>query len=247
MRSVRFHRGYGRLLFVRHIFKKADMPQENSAHAGQAVYTPLTLLAYDWFVLGFSNRILWRCPTQHLEALYARNVSDRHIDIGVGTGYFLDKAPWPSVKPQITLVDLNPYSLAAAARRIERFSPQSVTANIFDPLPLPQTYDSAGICYLLHCLPGPMAEKAPTVFQNVANVLVDGGRVFGATILQGDAPRSFPAQKLMNFYNGKGVFSNEADDFRSLSEAFGAHFQNVKLERFGVVATFEGFKPTAPT
>ena len=98
---------------------------DEDVKAGQAAYTPLTLRIYDWFVLGFSNRFLWRCPTSELEALYDRNVSARHLDIGVGTGYFLDKAAWPVADPEITLVDLNPHSLDAAARRIARFSPDA--------------------------------------------------------------------------------------------------------------------------
>ena len=56
---------------------------DEDVKAGQAAYTPLTLKVYDWFVLGFSNRYLWRCPTSELEALYDRNVSAHHLDIGV--------------------------------------------------------------------------------------------------------------------------------------------------------------------
>ncbi len=162
--------------------------------AGQAVYTPLTLAAYDWFVLGFSNRLLWRCPTRHLRDLYARNVGAAHLDIGVGTGYFLDHAPWPVAKPKITLVDLNPHSLQAAAKRIARYQPETITANCLEPLPVEGPFDSVGLCYLLHCLPGTIAEKA-IVFDRVAPVLAENGVVFGATILQGDTPRSSPPRR----------------------------------------------------
>lgn len=216
------------------------MSVRHDVEAGQAVYTPLTLKIYDIAVLGLSNRFLWRCPTSRLEALYNRNVRDRHIDIGVGTGYFLDKAVWPSPTPQITLVDLNPHSLEAAAQRIRRYNPTQVTANIFEPLPVGHSFKSAGLSYLLHCLPGPMGEKAPAVFENVAAVLDKGGVVFGATILQGDAPRSWAAQRLMDFYNSKGIFSNSEDDFGALEHALTARFKDVELERVGAVALFTG-------
>jgi hypothetical protein len=75
--------------------------------AGQAVYSPMVLHTYDWLVLGLSNHRLWMCPTQELRRLCDRNVSARHLDVGVGTGYFLDKARWPVPKPKITLLDLN--------------------------------------------------------------------------------------------------------------------------------------------
>ncbi len=212
---------------------------EKSIEAGQAVYTPLTLAVYDWFVLGFSNRFLWRCPTKHLEAMYNRNVSDSHLDIGVGTGYFLDKTTWPSVSSKIVLSDLNPHSLDAAANRIARYAPTKVKANIFETLPIDQKFTSIGLCYLLHCLPGAMAEKAPVVFRNVRSVLADNGRVFGATILQGDAPRSGPAQALMNTYNRKGIFSNSNDTAQDLDKALRETFSDVKILRHGAVAIFE--------
>jgi hypothetical protein len=102
--------------------------------AGQAVYSPMVLRTYDSIVLGLSNRFLWRCPTAELLRLYDRNVSERHLDVGVGTGYFLDKSRWPVAKPAITLLDLNPNCLTMASRRIRRFTPQTVRANtgLFD-------------------------------------------------------------------------------------------------------------------
>lgn len=214
------------------------MASWEQAEAGQAIYTPLTLRAYDWFVLGLSNHLLWRCPTAELRALYGRNVSSRHLDIGVGTGYFLDKAAWPAPKPSITLVDLNPHSLEAAAKRIERFSPHTVMANILEPLPPLGPFDSVGLCYLLHCLPGAIPQKA-VVFDHIRPALAQNARVFGATILQGDAPRSRAAQALMNFYNRRGVFSNAGDTMEDLVAALEARFRDVKVERRGAVALFE--------
>jgi hypothetical protein len=210
----------------------------DAVEAGQAVYSPLVLKVYDWFVLGFSNRLLWRCPTPHLRALYDRNASARHIDIGVGTGYFLDKAKWPAADPAITLVDLNPNSLNAAAKRIGRFAPRTVLANALAPLPPLGPFDSAGLCYLLHCLPGDMETKS-VVFDHVRPALAAGARVFGAAILQGDAPRSWAAQRLMNLYNKKGIFSNAADTREALEAALKRRFADVKIEMRGAVALFE--------
>ncbi|MCW5773156.1 MAG: class I SAM-dependent methyltransferase [Rhodospirillaceae bacterium] len=214
------------------------MPKTEDIDAGQAVYSPLVLKAYDAFVLGFSNRCLWRCPTAHLRALYDRNVSARHLDIGVGTGYFLDKAAWPAAAPEITLLDLNPNALHAAARRIARFRPRTVRANALAPLPPLGPFDSVGLCYLLHCLPGLIEEKA-ALFDHLRPALAPGARIFGATIVQGDAPRSKPAQALMNFYNRKGIFSNAQDTRQALAAALEARFAAVKIELSGAVALFE--------
>jgi hypothetical protein len=206
--------------------------------AGQAIYSPMVLRTYDLVVLGVSNPLLWGCPTRELRRLYDRNVSARHLDVGVGTGYFLDKATWPVPDPAITLLDLNPDCLAVAARRIRRYAPQTVQANILEPLPPLASVQSAGLCYLLHCLPGTILEKA-VAFDHLRPLLVPGARVFGATILQGSVPRSRPAQALMNLYNRKGIFSNAADTAEDLEAALAARFSDVKVELRGVVALFE--------
>ncbi len=211
---------------------------DQRVEAGQKVYTPWTLKAYDAVVLGFSNRFLWRCPTHLLEDMYARNVSNKHVDLGVGTGYFLDKVRWPGAQPEILLVDLNPHSLKAAATRIGRYSPSTQVANVLEPLSIDERFDSAGLCYLLHCLPGSIGEKA-VVFDHVNAILSPGATVFGATILQGDAPRSPAAQALMNFYNRKGIFSNAEDTAEVLRCELEKRFSGVRIERHGAVAIFE--------
>jgi hypothetical protein len=206
--------------------------------AGQAVYSPLVLRIYDWVVLGFSNRFLWRCPTAELRRLYDRNVSDRHLDVGVGTGYFLDRATWPVADPSITLLDLNADCLRAASKRIRRYAPRTVLANILDVLPALEPFGSVGLCYLLHSLPGPIAEKA-IVFDHLRPYLRPGACVFGATIVQGDVPRSRSAQAVMNLYNRKGIFSNSHDTVADLQAALGKRFGSVKIEVKGAVALFE--------
>ena len=206
--------------------------------AGQAVYSPTVLRNYDWIVLGLSNHLLWRCPTAELRRLYDRNVADRHLDVGVGTGYFLDKARWPVAKPAITLVDLNPNCLTAASRRIRRLAPQTIAANVLEPLPRLEPFRSAGLCYLLHCVPGPIAVKA-VAFDHVSALLAPGARVFGATIVQGNLRRSRIAQAFMDLYNRKGIFSNVTDTLEDLDAALRRRFRDVRVESRGTVALFE--------
>lgn len=69
--------------------------------AGQAVYSKRTLAFYDFVVLGFSNRFLWKCPTQRLVHLYNNNITLNHLDVGVGTGYFLDRCHFTSSSPAL--------------------------------------------------------------------------------------------------------------------------------------------------
>lgn len=55
---------------------------DGRAHAGQVVYTPRVLAAYDLFVLRFSNRLVWRCPWPRLLDHYDRHVGASHLDAG---------------------------------------------------------------------------------------------------------------------------------------------------------------------
>jgi hypothetical protein len=214
------------------------MVASEQVEAGHAVYSPAVLRTYDWAVLGLSNRLLWRCPTAELRRLYDRNVSNRHLDVGVGTGYFLDKAKWPVAVPDITLVDLNANCLSIAAKRIHRFAPRTVLANILEPLPSLDPFRSAGLCYLLHCIPGSMTQKA-IAFDHISVLMARGARVFGATIVQGSLPRSKLAQVLMNHYNSKGIFSNSNDTAEDLEAELRKRFRNVRVDRKGTVVLFE--------
>ena len=94
------------------------------------MYTPLVLWGYDLLVLGFSNRFVWRCRSSRMLERYDSYVGARHLDVGVGTGWFLDHCNWPVEAPQITLLDLNENSLSVASKRIRRYAPATIQANV---------------------------------------------------------------------------------------------------------------------
>ncbi|GAB4577140.1 MAG: class I SAM-dependent methyltransferase [Roseibium sp.] len=210
---------------------------------GYAVYSRTSLAVYDALVLGLSNRGIWRCPSRNMIGLYRRYLSENHLDIGAGTGYFLDKAPFPVTRPKVTLLDPNAECLGKAAARIARYRPQSVRADALVPWPEDLgRFGSIALNYVLHCLPGSMSAKA-RVFDHLIPHLAEGGTVFGATILHGGVPRSRAARKLMAIYNARGVFSNEADTPGSLEEALRARFGTVEIELKGCVALFSARRP----
>ena len=209
--------------------------------AGQAVYTDSSLKYYDLLVLTFSNRWIWKCPTPRLLKRYNDCVTNQHLDIGVGTGYFLDRCRFPKTgsPPSITLLDLNRSSLNTAAQRIARYQPQSVLANILEPLALGESrFDSVSLNYLLHCLPGDLTEKS-CVFDHLLPVLNPEGIVFGSTLLTHGVKRSIAARKLMSFYNNKGIFHNEGDRLEDLERELNQRFRDVQIEVVGCVAIFQ--------
>ncbi len=207
--------------------------------AGQAIYNRATLAAYDVGVLGLSCRLLWHCPKAEMLAVYDRNIGVRHLDLGVGTAYFLDKCRFPDARPRVTLVDLNPTVLKVAARRISRYRPEVLQANVLQPLPIPPgAYDSVGLNFLLHCLPDDWPDKGK-VFANAAAALRPGGRVFGSTILAHGVETTAPARALMRLYNSRGIFHNAHDDLAGLRQELAGHFAHHRLTVRGCVALFE--------
>ena len=206
--------------------------------AGQAVYSKRVLGSYDFVVLGLSNRFLWRCPTERLLEHYNRHVTENHLDVGVGTGYFLDHCRFSVPSPRIALMDLNPNTLEFAARRIARFQPESYLRNVLEPISLDAApFDSVGINYLLHCLPGTIDSKS-VVFDHLRELMRPNAVVFGSTLLQGGVSRNWFAQRLMEVYNAKGIFSNRNDDLLGLTKALRLRFKEVSVEVVGCVAIF---------
>jgi len=102
--------------------------------AGQAIYSKPVLSIYDLWVLGISNKYIWKCPTSHLLKHFNQHITSNHLDVGVGTGYFLDHCQFPTGKTRIGLLDLNQNSLDQAAKRIERYQPTQYQYNVLDKL-----------------------------------------------------------------------------------------------------------------
>ena len=208
------------------------------AWAGTAVYTPASLKLYDFLVLWLSNRFLWGCPTRELLALYDDNVSGNHLDVGVATGFFLDRCRFPVAMPRLGLLDLNPTCLEAAARRVARYAPQSYCANVLEPIAIDAPpFQSISITYLLHCLPGPMARKA-AAFRYLKPYLAPDGVLFGATILGRGVPHNALGRKVMALYESKGIFGNAEDDEVGLRAALSDQFSEVEVRLRGRVAIF---------
>ncbi len=206
--------------------------------AGASIYSKPVLALYDVTVLGFSNAFIWRCPTRLIVEHYNRHVSNRHLDVGVGTGYFLDHCTFPTPTPSLTLMDLNPNSLTAAARRVRRYHPTTVLADVTVPMHAPTVpFDSIGIGYLLHCLPGAMRDKAAAI-GHLAALLNPGGVLFGTTILGRGIQHSPLARVALCHYNQQGVFSNMDDSARGLNDALARHFGMVSVHVVGCVAFF---------
>ena len=205
--------------------------------AGQAPYNRLFLAVYDQ-VIPFNYRLLWRCQPGQVLDLYNEHVSANHLDVGVATGTILDHCTFPTSSPRLALMDLNPNSLAVAAKRLARYHPETYLRNVLDPIEIDAPpFDSVGLANLLHCLPGTMTTKR-VVFENLKAVLKPGGTLFGCTVLSKGVKRSLPGRLGMAFSNATRTFTNKEDDLDGLKRNLAECFPESSVKVMGCVALF---------
>jgi SAM-dependent methyltransferase len=220
------------------------VPEAGRTEAGQAVYSRLLLRVYDFYVLGFTSRMIWGCPASRLVAQYDRNVGACHLDVGVGTGYFLDRCRFPVEKPEVVLMDMNRNSLESSARRIARYAPEVVVGDVLAPPPFEAgRLDSIGLNYLMHCLPGDVNGGKWRAFANLAPLLRPGGVMFGATVLCEGLELGPAQRKLMGAYQRKGIFDNRTDSLEKLEAGLREQFEQVDVQLSGVVGVFSARQP----
>ena len=207
---------------------------DENAWKGQAVYSfPLLRIWYDVYVLGLNNHLVWKCPTRTLVDHYTRHITGNHLEVGVASGYLLAHCSFPTAAPRLVLLDLNEACLATSARRLARYRPECVKRNVLEPhLYEGAPFDSIGFNYVLHCLPGPLPQKA-IAFTHLAALLRPGGILFGSTLLAAGVPRGYLARLHMKWYNALGAFSNAADSLSDLRIALEQRFADVSLRTVG--------------
>jgi len=211
-------------------------------HAGQALYSKFFLNFYDIIALTWNLRFAWRCPAHHMIHLYDDHVSGNHLDIGVGSGYFLDRCTFPVENPRLALMDLNPNCLKAAGKKLERYNPEKYLGNILEPTNNDgDGFDSVGLINIFHCLPGSMKTKA-IVFDNVKHVMNPGAVVFGSTILGKGVEQNILARYLNWFNNKKGYMNNSEDDPETLAQELARFFSKSEVKVIGTVALFSARK-----
>lgn len=171
-----------------------------------------------------------------------RSTSTPHLDIGPGTGYFLEEAAPPG-DAEITLLDPNATVLRHAAKRLERWHPAVVEADVvMKPLPVEEPFDYAALSFVLHCLRGPDANKAIAV-KNIADVLTPEGVLFGGTILGLKANHTTSARTFLRAANKQGGFDNLDDTTEGLRRILEQSFAIVDVDVVGSAAFFAATEP----
>jgi len=217
------------------------MDRDDPAYRGQSDYGRVLLRLYDPLVLGPIIRFVWRFPRQEGIRLYQEHIRPNHLDVGPGTGYFLEHAGLP-VGSKVTILDPNPNVLRHVAGRLRNLDVTAIEADVLKPLPTPGPFDSAALSAVLHCLPGPMERKALAI-ENVARVMAPGGVLFGASVLGKSAKHTRLGRAFLWAFNRRGAFGNLDDTEAGLRDILGRSFRSVKLETIGSVAVFVATDP----
>ncbi|KAL8743160.1 MAG: hypothetical protein Q9190_004455 [Brigantiaea leucoxantha] len=230
-----------------------DLPAPEDTARGAAVYSSSWLLAlYDWWVLGIVSTYAWACSVpEHTLPFFRRNVTKggRHLDIGVGTGYYLANTDLRNV--QLTLADLNQDALDATKARLVgsgQVRENEITDVLHDVTrPLPAScgkFDSISMYYLLHCMPGPAVPAKTATFGHLKYALTENGVVSGASILGKDVSHNLFGRAIMFLGNNvNGMFDNRGDSAEDFEEALRDNFEEVECETRGAIFLFRARKP----
>jgi len=219
------------------------MERSDPSYKGQAGYNPFLLAIHDVWVLKFMAPVVWKTPISPGVELYRLHLGPRHLEVGPGTGYFIEQAK-PSEGTRITLLDPNPHVLEYAARRLTSYSPTIVEADVMKPLPVEGPFDSAALSFVLHCLREPMSNKA-TAIRNIADALTPDGVLFGGTVLGAGASHTRSARAFLWAANKQGGFDNLDDTVDGLRAILDASFRDVEIEVSGSSALFSATGPVA--
>ena len=212
---------------------------ETPIDATPVVFNQRMLKYYDWLLEFTCNRV-WRCPISRTLEHYRQHLSCNHLEVGVGTGYFLEHSHLPGSEPRLGLLDISPHCLKRTATRLSRHAPEVYRANALLPIELRvNRFDSIAINYVLHCMPGALPEKS-IAFANLKPLLNASGVLFGATVLRHGVRCDPGAKAFMRLYNARKVFCNLEDSLADLRQALEATFHTVQIEVIGCVAQFSG-------
>jgi SAM-dependent methyltransferase len=219
------------------------MDRNDPAYRGQADYSRTMLRLYDRLVLGPIARFVWRLPPEvhdHV-GFYREHIRPNHLDVGPGTGYFLEHAGLPDGS-KVTVLDPNENVLRHVTKRLRRLDLTAVQADVLKPLPIAGPYGSAALSFVLHCLPGPMERKAPAI-ENIARVLAPDGVLFGTTVLGAGADHNRLARAFLRAFNKRGAFGNLQDTEAGLREILERWFRDVDVRTVHGIAIFVATNP----
>jgi hypothetical protein len=207
-------------------------------------YSKLGLRAYDPLIMCGLLRHVWSCEPADLVAHYREHVTSNHADVGVGTGYCLDRCGFDVPRPRLALIDLNPNCLAYTARRLARYRPLTYVRDVLAPIrDIPEApFNSIALGGILHCLSGDLREKS-RVFDHLSSIAGTGTKIFGYTLVSDDVPLRSRRRLAHRILNRLQVVDNTSDFAADLHDALSSRFIDCRVEPIGCMALFSAIVP----
>ena len=231
---------------------------QNHHGGGGGVVAKSRKFSFSEFFDRIANDLIWGVSTDHIQKQYQNYMSDIHLDIGVGSGYFLKRTTTTAHSSEgqlhrtITLVDVNPRYLKECKASLESYTTKVNCHAISIMGPgmqgfLPRNhFESVGISLLFHHLPNTEKRSKWKALDNIIPLVKDDGVVFGSTIISGtdrQHKHRFLAKVLLVFNNAIGVFSNREDSLGTILANLNKRFLHVQYKVEGSVLLFEARKP----
>ncbi|MBI1891356.1 MAG: class I SAM-dependent methyltransferase [Burkholderiales bacterium] len=219
------------------------MQSSRTTKDGVRIYSPVLLAIYDFLIMRVLTPYVWRCSAQHYAQLYRDFMSRNHADVGVGTGYFLDRCAYEPGEVRIGLFDLQRNCLEFTARRIARFEPETYQCDALKPIPFHATrFDSIALGGILHCIPGDMAEKG-AVFDSIQPLMHANTKVFGYTILNQGIRKTLLSRAVYFMLQKLKVINGLNDSAGQLAPELKKRFKTIEVKTIGCMAIFVAHSP----
>ena len=138
---------------------------------------------YDKFVNKVNCEKVWKCPQKHIINNYRRNINENHLEIGPGTGYFLSKENLDVNLNKLTLIDVNSEILDYSRNKLQsQYSDINILCHDLFTCEIPDSvvFNSVGINYVLHCVPGNLQTKLDKLISNLGD---NKYNLFGASVI----------------------------------------------------------------
>jgi len=204
---------------------------------GIKVYSKLGLCLYDALIMGAVTRYIWNCPADAFVAFYREHITANHADVGVGTGYCLDRCGLDPAS-RLALIDLQPNCLDHAGRRLARFQPEMYVWDAGTSLPNLPPFDSIGLGGILHCLPGDTLQKG-LVLDALKPIAAHGATLFGYTLVNDAIPQRLRRRFVFRQFHRLQIINCEHDSANSLEHLLATRFDDYCIEQIGCFAFFK--------
>ncbi len=215
-----------------------SQPTLEKVDRSQKYFNTLSLFFYDAILYGVISKYAWKCSIDRLDQHYRTYLTSNHLEVGVGTGFLLDRVVFTSAQPRLALMDLSEQCLETTRRKVARYRPDIYRQNLLVPIEhAVAAFDSIAINYVMHCVPGSFKEKG-VAFTHLGSLLSADGVLFGTTVLSQGVPKNLLARPFMWLMNALGVFNNQHDNADDLKSCLVKNFEMVHFEVIGVTAIF---------